>query len=154
MVGPWHEIRNHPVASLLFFVLWVVVWAVTVAAWETDAAGHSVGMSSAAVPLHLLLPLVLGALVGWWWRSTPRSLGRVCAFAGLAFSALHVVALLMVGLVWIPQVESVPETSETVAGTLVFAVVYAAISIVLGMIGGTMGRSLSAGLHRHRVAGS
>lgn len=99
-------------------------------------------MSPIAIPLHFLLPLALGALVGSSWRVKQR-VGRACAIAGAVFGMLHFGVVWLVDLLWIPPVESPMERSEFVAEALAFALGYVAICIVLSMVAGHASSTLA-----------
>ena len=145
----WQGILTHRLAVLFFLVLWVATWLVTVVTWKRDIAGFSIGMDPLAVPLHLLLPFILGTLIGLYRSNAPGTLLGACAFAGAIFAVVHFVVLSLLDLMWLPQVESSPPLSELVAGTMVGAVVYVGVCFVLSVIGGGVGRVLLARLH-HR----
>jgi hypothetical protein len=148
MFQVWHDIRSHPAASILFLVLWVAVLVGTVVTWQIDAGGHSVGMNPGAIPFHLVLPLIVGALVAGWCREALRPFGKACALAGLVFGVIHFAVLLLVDSLWIPAVEnglSLPDYAAEAAG---FAAAYALISVVLSMVGGEGRARLAYGLHR------
>jgi hypothetical protein len=140
----WHDIRTHRLAALLFMLLWATTWLVTVATWERDAAGYSVGMNSVAIPLHLVLPLAVGAFVGLSRNAASRPFSRACALAGLIFGVIHFALLCLVDAVWLPEVKSGPGPSDMAAEALAFAATYAAICVVLSMIGGGVSRAFAA----------
>lgn len=136
------EIRTHSIAAALFVVLWAITWTITVVTWERDAAGYSVGMASIAIPLHLLLPLVLGVLVGSGSHS-PRTLTRTCGVAGLVFGFVHFAILWLVDVLWLPEVESRPPFADLAAEAVGFTLVYAIICVVLAIVGGRLGSALA-----------
>lgn len=129
--------------ALLFSVLWVCAWAVTVVTWERDAAGYSVGMNPVAIPLHLVLPFVLGGLVGLRRAGTRSASGRVCTLVGLAFGVVQFGILWLADVLWLPAVESEAPFWEMAVGAMVGTVIYAAVCVVLGVLGGKVGRTLA-----------
>lgn len=142
----WQGVRTHRWPLLLFLGLWLGTWVVTVVTWERDAAGFSIGMAPFAIPLHLLLPLVLGALM-WLYRSdAPGALLRTCAFAGAIFGIVHAAVFSLVDLLWLPQVESPPPFAELAAGALLTAALYAGGCVVLSTVGGRFSRACAANL--------
>jgi len=143
----WHGIRTHRLAVLLFLMFWASAWLVTVITWERDVAGYSVGMNSIAIPLHFVLPFVVGGLVGLSRSSTPSALWKACALAGLVFGVIHFAVLWLVDVLWLPEVESGPGFSELAAEALAFTLTYAAICVVLSMIGGRVSRAFEAVRH-------
>ena len=144
----WHSVHTQPLAALLFLALWLTTWLVTVVTWERDAAGFSIGMAPLAIPLHLLLPLVLGALVWLYRSSAPSTLLRSCAFIGAIFGLVHATVFSLVDVLWLPQVESSPPLGELAAGAAVAAVVYAGVCVVLSTIGGAISRACAARLRQ------
>jgi len=140
----WHGIRTHRLAALLFLVFWGSAWLLTVITWERDAAGYSVGMNSIAIPLHFVLPLVVGGLVGLSQSSASSAFWKACALAGLVFGVIHFAVLWLVDVLWLPEVESGPGFSELAAEALAFTLTYAAICVVLSMIGGKVSRAFAA----------
>jgi hypothetical protein len=142
----WPGVRAHRLAALFFLGLWLATWLVTVVTWERDAAGFSIGMAPFAIPLHLLLPLVLGALM-WLTRSdAPGTLLRTCALAGAIFGIVHAAVFSLVDLLWLPQVESPPPFAELAAGALLTAAMYAGACAGLSVIGGGFSRACAARL--------
>jgi hypothetical protein len=142
----WHDLRTHRWAALLFLLLWAATWLITIGTWERDAAGYSVGMSSVAIPFHLVLPVALGALVGLAWSAPSRPFWRACALVGLVFGIIHFALLLLVDAVWLPEVEAGPSPPDMAAEALAFAATYAIMCVVLSVIGGGVGRALAARL--------
>lgn len=132
--------RNGRLAALLFAVLWLSTWFVTVMTWEKDAAGFSIGMAPIAIPLHLLLPLILGLLPGLIRHDA--SPWKSYMLTGAIFAIAHFFILSLVDLLWLPAVKDSPPLAELAAGTLVGAVVYAAVCVVLSLLGGWIGRML------------
>jgi len=132
----------HRLVALFFLVLWVSAWAVTVGTWERDAAGYSVGMSPIAIPLHLVLPFVLGGLVGLH-RAGMRSVSwKACALAGLVFGVVQFGVLWLVDGLWLPSVEFEQPFWEMAVGAIVGTVIYAAVCVVLAVLGGKVVRTL------------
>lgn len=138
----WHGIRPHRLAALLFLVLWVCAWAVTIITWERDAAGYSVGMNPVAIPLHFVLPLVLGILVGLPRRGGGHGSWKACALAGSVFGVVEFGVLWLVEGLWLPAAASEAPLSELAVGAIVGAVIYAAVCAVLAVVGGKVGRAL------------
>jgi hypothetical protein len=135
------------VAALLFVGLWLATWVVTVVTWERDAAGFSIGMNPVAIPLHMVLPLLLGTLIGRYGSAPPATLSRTCGFAGAVFGVVHFALLALVDVLWLPEVESSPPFTELVGGALVGAFLYALICVALSMIGGRASQALAVHLH-------
>jgi hypothetical protein len=134
--------------ALLFFALWMLTWAVTAVTWERDTAGYSLGMGAIAMPLHLVLPLVLGALLTNARGDPPATVVQRCALAGLGFSVLHCGVLVLVDTWWLPVVASAPPRSEFIAGTLVLLAVYGCASAGLCVIGGVATHTIRSRPHR------
>ena len=132
----------HRLVALFVLVLWASAWAVTVVTWERDAAGYSVGMNPIAIPLHLVLPLVLGGLVGSRASGAGRSSWRVCALAGLVFGVMQFGLLWLVDGLWLPAAEFEQPFWEMAVGAIVGTVIYAAVCAVLAVVGGKVGRTL------------
>jgi len=132
----------HRLVSLFFLILWASAWAVTVVTWERDAVGHSVGMNPIAIPLHLVLPCVLGGLLGARASSAGRSPWRVCALAGLVFGVVQFGVLWLVDGLWLPAAEFEQPFWEMAVGAIVGAVIYAAVCAVLAVVGGKVGGTL------------
>lgn len=130
-------------ALLFFLVLWVSTWLITASTWERDDAGHSVGMSSIAIPLHFVLPFVFGGLVGRSRRGEAGTPWKPYTLAGLAFGVAHLSILWLVDVLWLPKVESDPSPSELAAEALAFAAAYAIICAVLSTVGGIVWRILA-----------
>jgi hypothetical protein len=139
----WYGAWTHWLAAAFFLALWVFTWLVTVFTWERNDAGYSMGMSSFAIPLHFVLPIVIGGLVR---RSHSAELGsrwNPYALVGLIFGVVHFSVLSLVDMLWLPNVESGPIASELVAEALAFAVGYAIICAVLSIVGGIVCRVLA-----------
>jgi len=134
--------------ALVFLALWMLTWAVTVVTWEHDAAGYSVGMGAIAMPLHLILPLVLGALLMNARSDSPATVVKRCALAGLGFSVLHCGILVLLDTWWLPTVAAAPPRSEFLAGTLVLLAVYGCASAGLCVIGGVATHTIRSRPHR------
>lgn len=143
----WQGIRTHRLSGLLFLALWLATWVVTVVTWEQDANGFSLGMEPLAVPLHLVLPLILGALVRMYGSNAPGTFLRTCALAGTIFAIAHFAILSLVDVLWLPELQFSPPFAELAAGTMFGAILYAAVCVVLSMIGGGVSRAFVVRLH-------
>jgi len=131
------------VASLFFALIWVATWLVTAVTWERDADGNSVGMDVAVLPLHFILPVIVGLFI-WLARSgTSRPAIRVLAFAGVVFGFAEFGVLWLVDALWIPAAETIQSSSEIAAEAVAFAVVYAIICAGLAVFGGRLGREFA-----------
>jgi hypothetical protein len=132
--------RSMPVAVLMFLVCWGAVWSVTVGTWRYDGAGNSIGMGPIAIPLHFVLPLLLGRLAGL--RSEG---GRVAwmwiGLAGLLFGALHYA---VVPMTLRPAFNPLPSGATGFwldrPEALYMGVVYALLCGGLSLAGAAMGR--------------
>jgi len=140
----WDDIRTHPLAALLFLLLWTAVWLVTVVTWERDPAGYSVGMRPVAIPLHLVLPLVLGALVGLSRSAAGRPFMSTCALAGVIFGLMHFALLWLVDALWLPEAPAALGPSDLAAEAVAVAATYAVSCVVLAMIGGGVSQIVAA----------
>jgi hypothetical protein len=126
---------------LIFLILWAAAWAVTALTWERDAAGYSVGMNPGAIPLHVVLPIVLGVLIGA--RGRPRGGSwRACMIAGVAFGIVEFAVLSVLDVLWLPAAAAEPPFSELVVGGIVGTGIYAVACGVLAPLGGWVGRAL------------
>lgn len=128
--------RKHPVATLTFAVVWASAWVATVLTWERDAAGYSIGMALSVVPLHFVLPVLLGVVIALRESKSGAAWVKGCALAGMVFGLVQFGILSVVGFLWLPAPEYGPAFKDLVAGTLVSAVVYGAVCAVLGVLGG------------------
>ena len=144
MRGIWNGIKTHRLAALLFALLWITAWFVTIATWERNPAGYSVGMSSIATPFHFVLPLVAGGLAGALRSKGSSTPWKACALAGLIFGVVHFAVLQLVDVLWLPEAEFGLGSTEWAAEALAFALTYAVICVVLSVIGGGTGRAISA----------
>jgi hypothetical protein len=140
----WRWLRRHPVATSLFAVLWLATWVVTVLTWERDATGYSIGMSPSAIPPHLVLPLLLGIIVGLYTTAAAGLRTKRCAVAGLVFGLVEFGILALVDLAWLPQVEAEQPFGEMVVGSIIGAILYAGGCAVLGVLGGGLYAGLAA----------
>jgi hypothetical protein len=140
-------LRGRPFGAALLAALWLATWLLTVLTWERDAAGYSIGMAPIAIPLHLVLPLLLGVVVAHYRDDPPGARAKACALAGLVFGFLEFGVLCLMDLLWIPPVESPQPFWELAAGVLVGAVVYAAVCVILGMLGGALRAGLATSTH-------
>jgi hypothetical protein len=127
---------RYRVSLLPLLMLWAGAWLVTVVTWETDAAGYSVGMSPFAIPLHLLLPFLVGVVVGARPTATPRKAGRACGIAGGLFGLIHFGVFWIVDLLWIPPVETPPPPADFAAEAVGWIIGYVIICMALAVLGG------------------
>jgi hypothetical protein len=102
-------------------------------------------MNVIALPLHLVLPLAVGGLVGLFRSSLDKRPWKASAFGGLAFGAIHFAMLLLVDVVWLPAVEFQLGFLDFAAEALAFALVYLVICVGLSMIGGSVSRAVATG---------
>lgn len=148
----WQALLRHPMAIAVFSLLWLVTWGVTVLTWERDAAGYSIGMAPGAIPLHLILPILLGGVVGLYATNPPGVNAKGCTLAGLALGLVQFGVLSIVDFLWLPAAEPGLPIGDLVAGTLVGAVAYAGVCAVLGVLGGGIRAGLGAMLHQRSGA--
>ena len=128
----WHDIQTHRLAAALFLVFWLATWGITWATWQAS-------MSSLALGLHLLLPFVAGALVGWWRNTTAGSIGGGM-LAGLLLCVINWAIMLVFEIG-----SAMPLDEEFIMEALVMGLIYAVIGIVLGMVGGLISALLVRG---------
>jgi len=131
-----HGAWTHWPSAAFFLVLWVSTWLITVFTWERNDAGDSIGMSAIAIPLHFVLPIVIGGLVRRSPRGEHGSPWNPYALVGMVFGVVHFSILSLVDRLWLPNVNSGPSASGLVAEALAFAVGYAIICAVLCIVGG------------------
>ena len=65
----WHDFQVHKWAAALFLVYWLTTLAVVYLAWHE-------GIPYPVLVLLLTIPLIAGALVGWWRTSTREGTAR------------------------------------------------------------------------------
>ena len=141
----WHDIQTHRLAAALFLVFWLAIWGITWATWQA-------GMPSLVLGLHLLLPFVAGALVGWWRNTTAGSIGGGM-LAGLLLCVINFAIMLVFEILrWPGRAQPGPELMAS-SEDLVMGLIYAVIGIVLGMVGGLISALLAAALRRVRGGG-
>jgi len=144
----WHDIEAHRLSAGLFFVYWLLAWAITLLTWQR-------GMAPVPVTLHLLSPVVAGGMVGWWRAPAREGLlvGRGYLAGGPLAAALVVLAdiALIFGAAGLDGLIHgrlrVAGAVEWLVGGVAFSAVFGLIALVLGMLGALIGRRLS------RVAG-
>jgi hypothetical protein len=143
-----------------FLLYWLTTWGVTVASGDDRRL---------SVLLHLLLPMVAGALVGWWqwWQHIPaRERFSSCAGVGLivievdlaiAVVAEAVTLLAGVTLAGSGQASSFNALanqerwawqSRLVASWAQFAVSLGLIGACLGALGSVLATATAAGIHQ------
>jgi apolipoprotein N-acyltransferase len=137
-------LRRHPLATAIFTVLWLATWLVTILTWERDAAGRSVGMHRVAIPLHFVLPLVLGTVLA---LAAPgdRAPVRRCVLGGIIFGIVEFVILALFDALWLPAPEPPTPVGELVIGTAAGAVLYAVACAVLSALAGGLATRLHHG---------
>jgi hypothetical protein len=90
------DLRRHWVGGLFFFALWAAFWG-----WVIVARITGVELDLAPLLIAPALPLLAGALIGWWrWQPAPASgpgadpgLGTAFA-AGAGITAIHTAIML------------------------------------------------------------
>ena len=122
---------------LLFGVGWVSVWVVTIVTWETDTAGASVGIWPGAIPLHVILPLGMGLIIGLRSGFAAGHIARVSLGAATVFWLVH--AALFASLDALFWSEPVIGAADSVMEGLAFAIGYLALALGLSVIGGVVG---------------
>jgi hypothetical protein len=128
-------------ALFLFFASWVAVWGATVGTWQYDATGASIGMAPVAIPLHFLLPLLLGGLIGRWRADAPRIPWKSCVGAALAFGVAHfAIVPTFLRPVWNPRAETGPEFWLLQGEALVFGIVYLVVCVGGALAGAALSR--------------
>ncbi len=130
-------VRRESRPLLLFGIGWMSVWVVTIATWETDPAGASVGMSPGSIPLHVVLPVGMGLIIGLRSGFGAGTLVRVCLGAATILSLVHAALFASLdALLWSePAIGAADSTMEGLA----FAVGYLALALGLSVIGGMVG---------------
>ena len=137
--------RSIPISILMFVVCWGAVWSVTVGTWRYDDAGNSIGMGLIAIPLHIVLPLLLGRLIGLARYNSGRVSRIWSGLAGLAFAAVHYA---VVPMTLRPAFNPLPEGASGFwleqPEALYMGLAYALLSAGLSTAGAAMGRGSEA----------
>lgn len=133
-------------ALFLFVASWVAVWGATVGTWQYDANGASIGMAPVAVPLHLLLPVLLGGVIGRWRADVPGIPWTSCVAAAVAFAAAHfAVVPTLLGPVWNPRADVGPDFWLFQGEALRFGIVYLVVCVAGTLAGAALSRRSAAG---------
>ena len=155
----WRDLQTHRLAASIFLACWLILWIVSVATWLYDPAGYSAGMPMEVFYVHLLAPLAAGILAGWW-QDTIRGSVKNGLWAGLLYSVLDFVALLVWSGMLIGLGKVDPTVSETmpwwegVFEALHMGLAYVIIGLLLGPVGGLIAGLVVAAVRRtHRVSG-
>lgn len=148
----WRTIQTHCLTASIFLVCWLVLWGISVATWLYDPAGYSAGMLMEVFFVHLLAPLAAGVL-GGWWRNNLRSSVENGTWAGLFYSVMDFVVLLvwsgiLIGLGKVDPGQEAMPWWEGIFEALHMGFTYVIIGAVLGAIGGVIGGLLAAALRR------
>jgi hypothetical protein len=151
----WRDIQTHRLVASIFLACWLILWIVSVVTWLYDPNGYSAGMPMGVFFVHLLAPLTAGILAGWWQGNIRGSI-KNGVWAGLLYSVLDFVALLVWSGVLIGLGKVDPSVSETMSWWEgVFEALYMGffqviIGLVLGAVGGLIAGLLAAVLRRIR----
>ena len=159
MGSAWSAIRSHRSATYLFLGAILAMWIVTLATWQFDEQGTTLGMSPLAVLLQLLVPLAAGLLVGRWLREDRSDRSTVLdglVAGGLVGLVTLVIAMSGSLLAWllvyhlILGVSLAGESSllDGVIGFGVAIVLMGLLGFVIGAVGGLIGSALSRPSHR------
>lgn len=139
--------RRHLIGVLPLLMLWAGAWIVTVATWGTDPAGYSVGMNPFVIPLHLLLPFLIGTVVaGARPHAAAPDRWRTCGIAGGLFGLVHYGVFGIVALLWIPPVSAPLPHADFVAEAVAWAIGYVIVCILASVAGGRLVTMLAARL--------
>ena len=132
-------LREDPLLTSVFLVLWLGTWVLLVLTWETDSLGNSVGMAPAAVAAELLLPGLLGFAATWRRGATNRLSLPPLILGGATFGVGQFVLLAIVDSLWLPAPASPLPNTDYWAGALVGTMIYAGWCMILTPIGGLVG---------------
>lgn len=128
-----------------------ILWVITIATWIFDESGYSTGMPGPVFALHMLVPLLVGLIVGW------RKIGlwpgaKAGAFAGALFGAANIGAQLIWGLALSLLGRIHPDQPftfvESIFEVLEFLVLFTIVGLVLGGIGGLLGAAIRERIHK------
>ncbi len=130
---------------VILLILFVGLWAVTIATWIFDEAGYSAGMPMPIFALHLLAPLLVGLIVGWR-RLSLWSGAKAGAIAGALFGAANIAVQLLWGGVLSLLGRISPDQPftfvESIFEVLEFLILFAVVGLALGGIGGLLGAAI------------
>jgi hypothetical protein len=126
----WSEIRQHGRVSAAFAVYWSIVFGLDVFRWH-KAPGVD-DMVPAVMYLHVLLPVLAGALAGWWRYGTGGSIP-----SGMITGAWVLVADVsaMVAVQLGPHLGGASPGGERVTEAPVFLIALGLLGSALGLAG-------------------
>lgn len=127
----WNETKDHQLASAVFLVYWLIVFALDVFRWHKPA-NRPDDMLRSVLYLHFLLPVIAGAIVSWWRRSKPGGI-TASMLAGAAVLVLDTAAVLTWHFFDFRYWES--SSNESVFELPVLVIALALFGALLGLIG-------------------
>jgi hypothetical protein len=131
----WTEVKAHRKASTFFLVYWLAVWAFTALTFDR-------GMPPPAVVLQASLPLIAGALAGWFIGPTSDQKTRLLtALSGGAVVLINIAVIFAAD--GIEAVVAGKLELSSIAEWLWWCFVFGLFGAVMGMLGGFGGRRLA-----------
>lgn len=130
---------------ILLVLLWLLLWAATIATWMYDADGYTVGMPPLMFAITMLGPLLVGLILGWGKDSIGEGV-RVGMVGGVVYGLANMAGQLLWGGVLNLLGRIPPDTMAEIGGigVMVFEVVeftllFTLTGLILGLIGGALG---------------
>jgi hypothetical protein len=128
----WNEFKERRLSAALFLLYWLMAFGLDAFGWRKPA--NRPDMVQPVISLHLLLPVIAGALVSWWRRRRPGRIagGMLAGAAVLVMDATAVVAHQLIAF------EASGDSAESIFEVPVFL-------IALGLFGSLLGLAGAAG---------
>lgn len=143
MERTWNEIRQHPVSVSLYLLSWSIAFALDALRWHKPPGRDD--MVPAVILMHLLVPVVAGAFVGWWRRNTHGGItgGMI---AGACILPIDVAALVVVQL--IHHANEATPGGERITEAPVFLIALGLFGSLAGLLGAAAATLLARLLNR------
>jgi hypothetical protein len=142
----WNEGKAHRLAATLFLLYWLVAFGLDAFGWRKPE--NRPDMVPTIVYLHFLLPVMAGALVGWWRRETP---GRIAGGMVAGAVVLVVDAAAVLAHQWIAfNFGKTGDGGERITELPVFLIGIGLVGSLLGLIGAAGATGLSHLVDRWR----
>lgn len=142
----WNEVKAHRLATTLLLLYWLIAFGLDAFGWQKPE--NRPDMVPTVIYLHFLLPVISGALLGWWRRNTP---GRIAGPMMAGAVVLVVDAAAVLAHQWIAfNFGETGDSSERITELPVFLIAIGLVGSLLGLIGATGATGLSHLVDRWR----